>query len=92
MAQFVPTGMLVHSRHDWPCASCRGGNSAAPGRNFLCLECASAIVEAAVKRMETQGAESLSVLEALNALNSESRETQALLPWDFPWIWIPPRR
>jgi len=86
MAEFLPTGMLVHSRRDWPCASCHGGVSAAPGRNFLCLECASAIVAAAVERMGAQGSERLSILEALNSLELESREAQPLLPWELLWI------
>jgi hypothetical protein len=89
MAEFVPTGILVHSRKDWPCASCRGDR---PGRNFLCLECASFIVASAVKRMENTGSESLSVLEALNALETEAQGSQPVLPWELPWGWLPPRR
>jgi hypothetical protein len=41
------SGLLVHSRPDWPCSMCRPGESQET-RNFcLCLKCARSVVVAA---------------------------------------------
>ena len=91
MADFINTGILIHARPDWPCASCRPGTSA-HGRKFLCLECADLIVSAAVKRMGATGSEALGFLEAFNALDGDSDESEPTEPWELPWTWFPARR
>jgi hypothetical protein len=48
----MPEGLLVHSNHVWPCAVCRPNSMAEGSGCFLCLDCASEMVEVAMARLD----------------------------------------
>lgn len=48
----VPTqGMLIHSRHDWPCVLCRPNTWAGIGETLLCMECATNLIVDSVQKV-----------------------------------------
>jgi len=49
----VPTqGMLIHSRHDWPCVLCRPHAWAGTGDMLLCVECATNLVVESIQKVQ----------------------------------------
>ncbi len=91
MAQYVPTGILIHARPEWPCDGCRG-YVGGPKIGFLCLECASSIVASAIDKIATEGFENLHLYEALNVCDAEAEPLPHPVLWPFPWSWFRFRR
>jgi len=64
MAELIPAGILIHSRCDWPCDSCRAANADAPGSGFLCLDCATSLVSTAIEAIELEADRLAEVLDS----------------------------
>lgn len=66
-----PSGLLVHSRRDWPCAGCRP-RDISDGRAFcLCVKCAHGVITAAEAGFEGMRALLDEITDALVLLEGQ---------------------